>query len=68
MEANITSPSLPKLSLDARVGVPEVWRYDGERLTMYRRAGVDYETTETSSVLPGVTSHDLIPACNKKSV
>lgn len=59
VEVDITSPSLPKLPLYARVGVPEVWRYDGELMTIYRLAGADYETADVSAVLPGVTSRDL---------
>jgi Uma2 family endonuclease len=58
VEVDITSPSLPKLPLYARVGVPEVWRYDGERVAIYRPGG-DYEAAEESAVLPGVTSRDL---------
>lgn len=59
VEVDITSPSLPKLPLYARVGVPEVWRYDGERMTVYRLAADDYEAAEVSAVLPGVTRDDL---------
>jgi Uma2 family endonuclease len=59
VEVDITSPSLPKLPLYVRIGVPEVWRYDGERLTVYRLAGADYEIAEASGVLPGVTGRDL---------
>jgi Uma2 family endonuclease len=59
VEVDITSPSLQKLPLYARVGVPEVWRYDGERMTIYRPAGGDYEVAEVSAVLPGVTVRDL---------
>ncbi len=58
VEVDITSPSLPKLPLYARAGVPEVWRYDGERVTVYR-LGDDYEIAEASAVLPGVTGRDL---------
>ena len=56
---DITSPSLPKLPLYARVAVPEVWRYDGERMTVYSLTAGIYETAEVSAVLPGVTTHDL---------
>jgi Uma2 family endonuclease len=59
VEVDITSPSLQKLPLYARAGVPEVWRYDGERMTIYRPGGGDYETVEGSAVLPGVTGRDL---------
>jgi Uma2 family endonuclease len=34
LEVDITHPSLDKLSIFAVVGVPEVWRYDGEHVRM----------------------------------
>ena len=34
IEIDITSPSLNKLPIYARMGVPEVWRYDGERMAI----------------------------------
>jgi Uma2 family endonuclease len=65
VEVDITSPSLQKLPLYARVGVPEVWRYDGERMTIFRLAGDGYVTAEESAVLPGVTGRDLIRLLNE---
>lgn len=34
VEVDITSPSASKLPIYARLGVPEVWRHDGERLAI----------------------------------
>ena len=42
LEVDITHPSLDKLSIFAAVGVPEVWRYDGERVRMLALAGDSY--------------------------
>src|SRR4029453_4930950 len=39
LEVDITHSSLDKLSILAVVGVPEVWRYDGERVRMLALAG-----------------------------
>ncbi len=36
VEVDITSPSGSKLPIYARLGVPEVWRHDGERLAILR--------------------------------
>jgi Uma2 family endonuclease len=36
VEVDITSPSISKLPLFAEFGIPEVWRFDGERLSMLR--------------------------------
>lgn len=59
VEVDVTSPTLKKLPLYARAGVPEVWRYDGERLTIYRPSGDGYGAVEASAALPGVTGRDL---------
>lgn len=59
IEIDITSTSLDKLPLYAAVGVPEVWRYDGERVTMYHLSGTTHIPTHTSVVLSPVTSQHL---------
>ena len=59
IEIDITSPSLDKLPIYAQMGVPEVWRYDGERITILALKGSDYGETAGSIVLPPVTSAAL---------
>jgi Uma2 family endonuclease len=59
VEVDITHPSLNKLPLDAAIGVPEVWRYDGQRVLLYRRVNDTYEPAEVSMVLRGVTRQDV---------
>ena len=59
IEIDITSPSFSKLPIYAQMGVPEVWRYDGERMTILVLEGSDYAKTAESIVLPPVTSTDL---------
>ncbi len=44
IEIDITSPSLNKFPVCADIGVLEVWRYDGTRVTLFILAGEDYET------------------------
>jgi Uma2 family endonuclease len=56
IEIDLTSPSLNKFSILAHVGVPEVWRYDGERIRIYRLAGAEYVEQAQSVALQGVTS------------
>jgi Uma2 family endonuclease len=55
IEIDITSPSLDKFPLYAAVGVPEVWRYDGTHVTMYRLVGERYIEVPRSAVLPLLT-------------
>ena len=54
IEIDITSPSLNKLPIYAQMGVPEVWRYDGERMTILILEDSDYAETTESLVLAGV--------------
>jgi Uma2 family endonuclease len=56
IEIDITSPSLDKFPLYAAVGVPEVWRYDGTHVMMYRLAGERYVAVTHSVVLPLLTN------------
>ena len=56
IEIDISSPSLNKFPVYAHIGVPEVWRYDGTRVTFFILADEDYETTEESRALPVLTS------------
>ena len=60
-EADVTNPSLNKLPIYARLGVAEVWRYDGGRLEILSRnsAGDGYEVVAGSAFLPLLTSTDL---------
>ncbi len=56
VEIDITSPSLDKFSIFAQLGVPEVWRYDGTILGIFRLEGGSYVERQTSGVLPIVTN------------
>jgi Uma2 family endonuclease len=59
IEIDITSPSFSKLPIYAQIGVPEVWRYDGERLKILVLEGSEYAETTESTVVPPVTSNVL---------
>lgn len=60
IEVDITSPSLDKFSIYARLGVPEVWRYDGERLSIHELAeDAGYAEVQRSAVLPALTADVL---------
>jgi hypothetical protein len=56
-----TSPihSLDKLPIYARIGVPEVWRYDGARLEILTLENDGYTARPSSRVLPAVTAEAL---------
>ncbi len=59
IEVDITSPSLNKLPIYARLGVREVWRYADGRMEMLELRGENYETIIESGVLPPLTREVL---------
>jgi Uma2 family endonuclease len=65
IEIDITSPSLNKLPIYAQMGVPEVWRYDGERMTILVLEGPEYVATNESTVLSPVRSSVLTDLVEK---
>jgi len=56
IEVDITRSSLNRFPIFGAVGVPEVWRYDGERVRMYRLRGTEYEEILASGALPPLTA------------
>jgi Uma2 family endonuclease len=59
VEIDVKHSSLNRMSIFAAIGIPEVWRYDGENLTVYLLEENDYRKSEESSVLPKVASREL---------
>jgi Uma2 family endonuclease len=66
IEIDITSPSLDRFPIFAQFGVPEVWRFDGERLEIFKLSGEAYERSERSEALPFVDA-DALAAFVKES-
>ena len=52
VEIDITSSSLNQLSLYADLGVPEVWRYNGQRLQIYQLQQEEYVECDRSPTFP----------------
>jgi len=55
IEIDITSLSLDRFPIFAAVGVPEVWRYDGEQVGMFRLRGKRYVKAQRSANFPRLT-------------
>jgi Uma2 family endonuclease len=55
IEVDITSSSLDRLAIYADLGVPEVWRYDGQSLTMYSLRHQEYQLCDRSQTFVGLT-------------
>jgi Uma2 family endonuclease len=59
IEVDVTSSSLNRFSLFARTGVPEVWRYDGSRVLLYRLVEGQYVEIERSLAFPILADEDV---------
>ena len=59
IEIDITTDSMKKLGLYAAFGVPEVWRYDGNRVIILELDGGRYVERDTSVALPLLTAVGL---------
>ncbi|MDQ3854832.1 MAG: Uma2 family endonuclease, partial [Chloroflexota bacterium] len=59
IEVDITNPSLDKLPVYVRLGVPELWRHDGRRLTILVLTGDRYLESVESHALRGATADDI---------
>ena len=55
IEIDISRSSLPRFPIFAAFGVPEVWRYDGTRVSVWRLEAGRYVEAQTSMALPVVT-------------
>jgi Uma2 family endonuclease len=56
VEIDITSPSMDKFTIFAQLGIAEVWQYENGKLRFFRLAEGFYAESETSLILPFLTS------------
>ena len=56
IEIDITHESLPRFPIFAGLGVKEVWRFDGEKVTFHRLQNQKYKEVSKSVCLPKVSS------------
>lgn len=59
IEIDITSFSIEKLPIYAKIGVPEVWRYDGNRLFILTLEGRHYVEQDESVALAPLSGETL---------
>lgn len=55
LEIDITSKSLDRLPIYARLGVPEIWRYDLGILKIYQLRAGQYQETDISLTFPSIS-------------
>lgn len=60
IEIDIYHDSLDKFPVFARIGVPEIWRHDGQSVQIFQLTGGEYQERATSIALPFLSSGDLI--------
>ncbi len=59
VEVDLQHQSLFKFPIYASFGVPEIWRYDGQSMLIYRLDRGEYVTTDPSPALPILSSRVL---------
>jgi Uma2 family endonuclease len=59
VEIDTTNESLDKFHIYAALGVPEIWRYDGEKAHFYQLAETSYQEIQSSVAFPLLTAEDL---------
>jgi Uma2 family endonuclease len=60
LEIDITSKSLDRFPIYARLGVPEIWCYDDGEIKMYQLQGENYIEVETSLVFPELPIKEIL--------
>ena len=60
VEIDITSRSIPREPIYAALGVPELWRYDGERLLCLHLLNGKYESRDRSIAFPFLNPAELL--------
>lgn len=65
VEVDISHESTSKLTIYADLAVPEVWRFDGRVLTIYRLEQSEYVISTESAALPALTSETLTEFLNR---
>jgi hypothetical protein len=60
LEIDITSSSINRLSIYAALGISEVWRYDGQTLTILSLQNGEYVSRDRSAALPFLKAEDIL--------
>lgn len=60
IEIDITSSSLNRMAIYAALGVPELWRYQEGKLTIYYLLDGEYQAREYSLALPYLRGADVV--------
>lgn len=61
LEIDVTHKSLDRFPIYARLGVPEIWRYEKRQIKIYQLQGNGYVETYTSLTFPLIPVQQIIP-------
>lgn len=62
LEIEVSRSALDRMALLAALGVPEVWRFNGETIHVHRlQADQTYQVVEASPTFPGLSVQGLVP-------
>ena len=61
VEIDITSSSINRFNIYAKLGVPEIWRFDGETLTIHQLDKKQYQVVNQSIALSPLSASDFVP-------
>jgi Uma2 family endonuclease len=64
IEIDISHASLNKFPIFAGLGIPEIWRYHKETITIFKLDGNAYRAQAASELFPGATDADLTRLIN----
>jgi Uma2 family endonuclease len=68
IEVDVTSTSVPRMPVFARIGVPEIWRIERGRVRFYRRKSeIEYEAIRQSVAFPFLRPADLMRYVNRRT-
>jgi Uma2 family endonuclease len=68
IEVEMTSSAIRKMKLFATMMVPEVWRYDGKTLAMFRLHDREYIPIQGSVELPGLGPDRILATVAKRGI
>ncbi|MFP4253454.1 MAG: Uma2 family endonuclease [Halothece sp.] len=66
IEVDITNSSLNRLDIYAKLGITEVWRFDGQNLLIYILQNEVYQQQEKSKVLSVLSRSEILQFLNQR--
>lgn len=65
LEIDLTSKSINRFPVYARIGIPEIWCYDNQELKVYLLQDRDYQESSNSQLFPNLPLGEIPPLIEK---